>query len=183
MTKPTPYILIAALLLFANPSTSEPPLKITGAFGIKLGEVHDPSKIKIEKTNSNRETNNLSYSIDPPKPSLPFHSYDINITAKSRRIFSISATAFIEKRETALQYFNNIGGIIAEFYDKNVEPVYESNGAELIARQGEKRIILLLVEIEDGDRYMLMINYLDNGMAKVNEFEKAKELGINLDSF
>lgn len=150
---------------------------ITAAFGITLGGELDPTIVTSERKYASGKE---SYQVRPPKPFRSFTSYSISITPLTKRIHSIFAFRFFERRNPCQ---DELTSILVLLKDKYGEPDSSSLGKYLFRRP--PGTVYVSCSITRNAQFALSIGYFHDELvakSKVEEREKrgdaAKESGL-----
>ena len=83
------FFILASVLLAPLSISLSAEEKITGAFGVKLGQILDSQSIEVAY--ERRRDDKYTYTFYPDKKFRSFSTYIIGITPKTRKIYSIYA--------------------------------------------------------------------------------------------
>lgn len=84
------FLILASVLLAPVSTSLSAEENITGAFGVKLGQILSSQMIETPELAFTYESDD-TYSFYPDKKFRSFSNYTIRITPKTRKIYSISA--------------------------------------------------------------------------------------------
>lgn len=132
MRKILVILLLAVIsLLFTACDKKENRVKLTGAFGIKFGEV-----IQItDKTESIFRLNRKMYQINPPKKMDLFDNYYVAITPITHKVYFIYATKFNERGSKCFDDLFLVDSLIEKKHGKTRE-IEPYDVANIIMRSG-----------------------------------------------
>ena len=173
----TKAFLILASVLLAPVSTSlSAEEKITGAFGVKLGQVLSSQMIKNSELAFTYVGNNI-YRFYPDKKFRSFSIYLIGITPKTRKIRGISAMGDMDDDSTCEREQALIMAIIKKKYGEIVKNPF-SNSRQVII-QGNRAVTTECSGLFD---VRLIINYLDTKLEELAENERIELESSKVDS-
>ena len=172
----TKAFLILASVLLAPVSTSlSAEEKITGAFGLKLGQILSSQMIKTSELAFTYKSDNM-YSFSPDKKFRSFSTYMIAITPKTRRIYAISAIGGMDDDSTCEKEQALIMAIIKKKYGGEIEKD-ELSGLQGIV-QGNRAIGIECRRLYN----VTVIIYADRKLAELAENERIELEISNVDS-
>ena len=172
----TKAFLILASVLLASVSTSlSAAEKITGAFGVKLGQVLSSQMIKTSAFLGDNK-----YSFDPEKKFRSFSTYLIEITPKTRKIYSISAMGDMDDDPTCEEEQALIMAIIKKKYGGRIVESSLFFERQIIS-QGNRSVA---TTCSGGlfDDETLSIKYSDSKLEELAENERIELESSNVDS-
>ena len=118
--------LILASVLLASVSTAlSAEEEITGAFGLKLGQILSSRTIKTSELAFTHESDD-TYSFSPDKKFRSFSTYAIRITPKTRRIYTIFAMGGMDDDSTCEKEQALIMAILKQKYGEIVKDALSS---------------------------------------------------------
>jgi hypothetical protein len=162
-------IRIAAFLVLATVSNFVMAVEpVTGAFGIKLGDVLDDAKVLKRSVISSGV---VKYEVKAISPHKSFQVYDVEITSGTRKIHAINGTARFPSRELAMKEFN---AVKTEFEGKyGPAKTNRREGAAFFS--SEQKSIALLVNQERESVVYLNVACKDADLAPLAEKEAIPE--------
>ena len=177
--------LILASVLFASVSTAlSAEEEITGAFGIKLGQILSWQMIRDSELAFTHGIDNM-YSFYPEKKFRSFSFYSIAITPKTRRIYNIFASGDMDDDSTCEKEQALIMAILKQKYgevDKlssalaSLDPHYIN---PQIIEQGDRKVGTVCSRLPDVD---LSISYSDSRLSELAENERIELESSKVDS-
>ena len=142
--------IFASLLLFlsvAVPSIHAEPL-IRGAFGMRLGEPVDASRLTSKPFKSEKYLGTLHHYFRPEHPHPIFYEYSVWVTPKSRTVIAIRAlSGVVATRGLKNTYWDRWSSVLKE----GLEDCYRSQNR--LAVQLDGRYNLLRTETEGNRRH------------------------------
>ncbi len=151
------------LTLPAAYSTEE----ITGAFGIKLGDVFQPTLADKDSTLSDGA---IMYQFEPQQPFRSFTNYYASITPKTHKIYSILGVGTIESDQVCKKEQAVVMSILKEKYGKsnNNNDTLKPREAELID-QGNRAVS---TKCSGDSNAKISVKYYDNNLKDLAEKER-----------
>ena len=178
------FLILASVLLAPVSTSLSAEEKITGAFGVKLGQILSSQMIKTSELAFTDEGDD-TYSFSPDKKFRSFSTYMIKITPKTRKIYSISAEGKIYSDPTCEEEQALIMAIIKKKYEEVNELSSLLSGllswAELqIITQGNRRSVGTICRELSSDTLTIM--YSDSKLAELAENERIELESSKVDS-
>lgn len=170
----TKACLILASVLLAPVSTSlSAEEKITGAFGLKLGQILSSQMIETSELAFTYESDDI-YLFSPEKKFRSFSAYVVGITPKSRKIYSISAMGIMDDDSTCKKEQALIMAILKKKYGE----VKKLSSLQLIMQRNRS----VITECSGLSDEALGIMYSDSMLAELAELERIELESSNVDS-
>lgn len=132
-----------------------PPEEIEGAFGIKFGQVFDPTKTLGTQKSS---TGEVLYALKVPTPNPFFDYYFVQITPKTKKIFQIWAQGKVPSLAEGKVRQDSLARTLESKYQTQ-RGLLDSDYARILM-QGDKSITVKTSRQTDGS-FMLDLKYLD----------------------
>ncbi|HEY1169885.1 MAG TPA: hypothetical protein VGH19_00830 [Verrucomicrobiae bacterium] len=151
--------------------------EIEGAFGLKFGEVFNPTKaLATAKTTSGE----VMYKVKPPTPNAYFDTYLIMITPDTKRIFEIWAMGPVpSESEGKIRRDSLVKAIEAKYQTK--KNLFDSEFARMMI-QGDKTVTVKTSRQLSGAGYQLELRYKDGALAKEGRGEAVDRNIKNVDN-
>lgn len=168
--------LILASVLLSSVSTSlSAEEKITGAFGVKLGQILSSQMIKTSKLAFSYKSDD-TYFFSPDKKFRSFSVYVVKITPKTRKIHSIGAVGSMDDDSTCEKEQALIMAIIKKKYGEIEKDALSSLQ---VIMQGNRDVATKCSGLFD---VKLTILYGDSKLAELAENERIELESSKVDS-
>ena len=176
------FLILASVLLAPVSTALSAEEKITGAFGLKLGQILSSQMIETSELAFTYKGDD-TYSFSPEKEFRSFSTYMVKITPKTRKIYSISAEGNIRSASACGKEQALIMAIIKKKYGEvnELSSLLSSliSWAEIkIITQGNRRSVGTRCSISD----TLEIVYSDLKLADLAENERIELESSKVDS-
>lgn len=148
--------------------------KIMGAFGLKLGEMLDT------KTMSPLDKSNTRYIFKPSTPFRDFKLYEVRVTPRSRRIYTIMATKRVFDAKKAADEMHYVSDVLQKKYGVKPIEIMLDKQAGLGFKLDDRVITVLVVATESTSGLIIM--YLDAKGAESAKAENAKLRKTEIDA-
>ena len=171
------FSLLTILAIFTFVGIAQAEDKITGAFGMKLGDTFNISSA-IGKGSLTDGT--IMYQFTPKKKFRSFDKYYVMITPKTKRIYSIWAVGTVENTEVGTKEQAVIMSILEKKYGtKNKEGLMDTMMDVKQIDQGNRYII---VKVSGFANVTIDIRYYDKKLSQQAEKERIELEAEKVDS-
>ena len=140
--------------------------KISGAFGVKLGQKFTPSSAIAEIIG---ESKDLRYTFHPKKPFRSFNNYYVSITPKTHLVYAIWGIGPINNGGSCQKEKDLVMSILEEKYGKRVKSLVQDRGA---INRGNRIIAILCDKSKSNKSNLILIGYTDVKLGKLAEKER-----------
>ena len=178
------FLILASVLLALVSTSLSAEEKITGAFGVKLGQILDSQfvdrispnqtallklgqKLDYQFIQGKRSNNKYTYIFYPDKKFRSFSNYIFSITPKTRKIYSIFAWGDMDDDSTCEKEQTLIMAIIKKKYGEIVKNPFSTSRQDII--QGNRAVSTECTGLFDKS---LSILYLDSKLGELAEIER-----------
>jgi hypothetical protein len=154
-----------------------PPEQIDGAFGLKFGQVFDPSKALATAKTTAGET---LYKVKPPTPNSYFDRYYVELTPNTKKIFHVWALGPVpSESEGKIRRDSLARAIEAKYHAKR--GLFDNDFARILL-QGDTTITVKTSRQSGGGGYQLELRYKDATLAKEGNNEAVNNDVKKMDS-
>ena len=157
---------MVSILLLLGSSQAFAVEKITGAFGLKLGDELDSSSSVIGEKPFTNTTN--EYPFKPKKPFRSFSRYGVSITPKTHLIYEISALGVMENKSACTSEQDVIMSLLEKKYGKQTI-------SNTIVQKDSKRTIATTCNVHTFT--IIGLNYMDHDL-----FAQAKKERLEIET-
>ena len=169
------FLILASVLLASVSTSLSAEEKITGAFGVKFGQILDSQS--IEGTYERFGDDKYTYIFYPDKKFRSFSNYFISITPKTRKIYGVGAIGDMDDDSTCEKEQALIMAIIKKKYRGEIEK-HELFSQQTIV-QDNRGIATICRGLSNVN---LVITYMDTKLSELAENERIDLESSKVDS-